>query len=60
MGVLAGDRSNNGLVNSSDIGEAKPRSRLTGANFRADIDANGSLNDSDVELIRNFIGTALP
>ncbi len=60
MGVLAGDRSNNGLVNSSDIGEAKPPSRPTGANFRADIDANGSLDDTDVGLIRNFIGTALP
>lgn len=62
MGVLIGDATNNGVVNSSDVGEVKSPSGtpVTSANFRADIDANGSLNDTDVGLVKHFVGSALP
>ena len=62
MGVLVGDTTNNGVVNSSDVSEVKLQSGspVTSANFRADIDADGSPNNTDVAFVKNFLGSALP
>ena len=62
MRVLIGDIIDNGAVSSSDIAEIKSQSGwpVTAANFRADIDANGSPNNTDVSLVKHFLGSALP
>jgi hypothetical protein len=62
MGVLIGDTSADGAVNSSDVAETKARSGMTinPTNFRSDVNANGSINDSDLSLIKSNLGTGLP
>lgn len=62
MGVLIGDTSADGAVNSGDIAQTKARSGMTtnATNFRSDVNANGSINDSDVSLIKSNVGTGLP
>ena len=62
MGVLLGDTTGNGIVNSSDISQAKSQSgtAVTVSNFRADVTANGAINSSDISLIKSQSGTAIP
>ena len=62
MGVLLGDTTSNGSVNSSDIGQAKGNSGQTtaAANFRTDVTVNGAINSSDIGTIKAQSGTALP
>ncbi len=62
MGVLIGDTSGNGSVNSVDIGQVKVQSGqlVTGANFRTDLSANGSINSGDIGMVKLRSGTGLP
>jgi hypothetical protein len=62
MGVLVGDTSANGIVNSSDIGQTKSRSgqALTSVNFRSDVTVSGTINASDLALVKSKSGIALP
>ena len=62
MGVLIGDTSANGAVNSSDISQSKSQSgqAVTAANFRQDVTVSGSINSSDISLVKSKSGTALP
>ncbi len=62
MGVLLGDVTPNGSVNSSDVGATKSQSGspTTASNFRADVTANGSINSSDVGTVKAASGTSLP
>jgi WD40-like Beta Propeller Repeat len=62
MGVLVGDTSANGSVNSSDISQMKSESgnAVTGSNFREDVTVNGLINSSDISLVKSKSGTALP
>lgn len=62
MGVLVGDTTANGAVNSSDVGQAKAQSGSTAnaGNFRLDVTANGPINSSDISLIKSNSGTMLP
>jgi hypothetical protein len=62
MGVLAGDVSNNGTTNGSDVAQAKAQSgaTVTGSNFRNDVNANGSINGTDVGNVKSKSGTVLP
>ena len=62
IGVLIGDTSGNGSVNSVDIGQTKQQSGqlITGTNFREDLSANGSINSVDIGLVKSKSGTALP
>ena len=62
MGVLIGDTTGNGTVNSTDISLARSQSGnvVTGSNFREDVTANGFINSADVSLIKSRSGTALP
>ena len=48
MGVLVGVRNGNGSVSASDIGQTKKQSgqTATGANFRTDVNVNGSITAS--------------
>ena len=62
MGVLLGDTTSNGSVNSSDISQTKAQSgqAVTATNFRQDVTVNGSINSSDISLVKSKSGTALP
>ena len=62
VGVLVGDTTASGVVNSSDISETKPQSGqvVTGSNFRQDVTTNGVINSSDISLVKSKSGTALP
>ena len=62
MGVLAGDTTANGAVNSSDIAQTQAQSGqpVTAANFREDVTANGAINSSDIAFVQAHSGTALP
>jgi len=62
MGVLIGDTTANGTVNSSDVAQTQSQSGqpVTATNFREDVTANGSINSSDVALVQSKSGTALP
>jgi hypothetical protein len=62
MGVLVGDTTANGAVNSSDISQTQSQSGqpITIANFREDVTVNGSINSSDISLVQSQSGTALP
>ena len=62
MGVLIGDTTANGAVNSSDIAQTQSQSGqpVTQNNFREDVTVNGSINSSDVALVQSKSGTGLP
>jgi uncharacterized protein DUF5650 len=62
MGVLLGDTTGNGSVNSSDVSLTKSKSGETvdASNFRSDVTLSDSLNSSDVSLVKSKSGTALP
>jgi hypothetical protein len=62
FGVLLGDTTGNGIVNSSDIAQTQSQSgqSVTAANFREDVTVNGSINSSDIGLVQSKSGTALP
>jgi hypothetical protein len=62
MGVLIGDTTANGAVNSSDIAQTQSQSGqpVTANNFREDVTVNGAINSSDIGLVQSKSGTALP
>jgi hypothetical protein len=62
MGVLIGDTTGNGVVNSSDIAQTQSQSGqpVTNLNFREDVTVNGVINSSDIALVQSKSGTALP
>jgi PKD repeat protein len=62
MGVLIGDTTANGAVNSSDIAQTQSQSgqSVTASNFREDVTVNGSINSSDIALVQSKSGTGLP
>ncbi len=62
MGVLIGDTTASGMVNASDVGEAKANSgtNTTAATFRTDVTANGVINSSDVSITKANSGSSLP
>ena len=61
MGVLVGDTTANGMVNSSDIAQVQSQSGqpVTQSNFREDVTVNGAINSSDIALVQSQSGTAL-
>ena len=62
MGVLIGDTTANGSVNSSDISQTKAQSGTVAnsSNFRTDVTVTGLINSSDISLVKWKSGTALP
>jgi serine protease AprX len=62
MGVLIGDTTGNGSVNSSDISQTKAQSGTVAnsSNFRTDVTVNGLINSSDISTVKSKSGTALP
>ena len=61
-GLLIGDTTGDGSVNSADISQTKAQSgnAVTASNFRQDVTADGSLNSSDIGLVKSKSGTGLP
>jgi autotransporter-associated beta strand protein len=59
FGVLVGDATGNGQVNSSDVAFTKAQSGkpVSAANLGADVNGNGSINASDVALVKSKSGT---
>src|SRR3989440_7099758 len=62
MGVLLGDTTATGAVNSSDIADTQSQSGqpVTASNCREDVTVNGSINSSDIALVQSQSGTGLP
>ncbi|HEY6070974.1 MAG TPA: PQQ-dependent sugar dehydrogenase, partial [Chthoniobacterales bacterium] len=62
MGVLLGDTTGNGLVNSSDISDVQGQSGqpFGAGNFKEDLTLNGAINSSDISLVQGQSGTGLP
>jgi hypothetical protein len=62
MGVLVGDTTANRVVNSGDITQTKSAAgqSLTTLNFREDVTVDGSINSSDISLVKLDSGTGLP
>jgi Dockerin type I domain len=62
MGVLLGDTTADGTVNSADISQTKSRSGqpVSATNFRSDVALDGSINSADISLVKSKSGTALP
>ena len=62
MGVLLGDTTGNGSVNSTDVSQTKGQSgnAAIAGNFRTDINLNGAITSSDVSAVKSKSGTALP
>ena len=62
MGLVLGDATGDGVVNSSDITQAKAQSgqAVTPSTFRYDVIANGSINATDISRIKAQSGGSLP
>lgn len=62
MAILVGDTTASGMVNASDVTHIKSQvgQPVTESNFRADINANGSISASDVSLGKTRSGGSLP
>jgi hypothetical protein len=62
MSVLAGDVSQNGLVDSGDVFLVRQQTgqTVTSSNFRDDVSANGVIDSGDVFLTRQNTGASLP
>ena len=62
VGILLGDTTGNGAVNSSDASQTKSQSGavVSNANFRNDTNVSGQINSSDVSQVKANSGTALP
>lgn len=62
MGVLAGDTTGNGRVNSADIGQVKSQSGapLSTFNKRDDVTFNGAIDSADIGFVKSKSGTSIP
>ncbi|MEY2546294.1 MAG: hypothetical protein QOG48_1411, partial [Verrucomicrobiota bacterium] len=60
--ILVGDTTQDGFVNSGDIGQTKSQSGIavSNSNFREDVTADGDINSADIALVKSKSGTALP
>jgi len=62
LGFLVGDATANKVINSTDISQVKFVSgqSVTAANFRNDINHDGSLDSTDISLAKANSGHAIP
>jgi hypothetical protein len=60
--ILIGDTNGNGVVNASDVAQAKAQSGnlMLDTNFRADANINGAINATDIGMIKSKAGNAVP
>ena len=62
MGLLLGDTSSDGVVNSADITQTRRQSGnvTDSSNFREDVTLDGVINSADITAVRRESGSALP
>jgi hypothetical protein len=62
MKALFGDTDGNSGVSASDIGRVKSEAgqRISEANFRSDVTADGAVSASDIGAVKSMAGTTLP
>jgi hypothetical protein len=62
LGLLLGDVNGDRVVNSLDTNEAQTHKgqKTVQQNFRSDVNANGHITFSDIQIIRQQHGTSLP
>ena len=62
MHVLAGDTNGSGSVSAADVSQTKAQAGVpvTSANFRQDVTPTGTINASDISLVRSRSGQSLP
>jgi hypothetical protein len=62
VNILAGDTSGNKTVNSTDVSQTKLQSgaAVSAANFREDVVVSGSINATDVSLVKSRAGFGVP
>lgn len=63
MGCLLGNTDGfDRLVSSSDLAQTKGQvgRAVTSANFRNDVNANGTINAADVAQVKSKVGTSIP
>lgn len=62
MSILVGDTSGNRSVTAGDVAQTKSRigQSVDSKNFRADIDANGTIDAADAALVQSGLGTSVP
>lgn len=61
-GLLLGDVTGDGAVNSTGVREAKRErnARTDGNKLRADINTNGRIDNGDFTIVKTQLGTMLP
>ena len=61
IGVLIGDTTADGVVNSTDVSQTQSQLRqpVTASNFRDDVSADGVINPADVNVVKSKSGTSL-
>jgi hypothetical protein len=61
MGVLIGDITADGVVNSTDVNEVQSQlgQPVTASNFRDDVKTDGVINRHDVNMVESRLGTGL-
>jgi hypothetical protein len=62
VGFLIGDTTSSRGVNSTDVVQTKGQvgAPVTGANFRTDVSANGTITSTDVSEVKVASGTSIP
>ena len=61
IGVLIGDVTADGVVNSTDVHQVQSQlgQPVTASNFRDDVRADGAINRHDVDMVKSRSGTGL-
>jgi hypothetical protein len=61
IGVLIGDVTADGVVNSADVNQVQSQlgQPVTASNFRDDVKADGVINHQDVNMVESRSGTGL-
>lgn len=61
-GLLRGDTTGDGTVNSADIGQTKSQSgaAVSGSNFRTDVTVDGTVNSADIGFVKSKSGSGFP
>ncbi len=62
FGILFGDVTGDGIVNSHDVAAARAvqGERTNRSNFRADINTDGAISIQDISEVKDHLGTSLP
>lgn len=62
VNMLIGDTNGNKAVNSTDIAQTKAQigTLVTGANFREDVNVDGTFSASDVGFVKSRVGSSVP